>query len=26
VRPVPQRPARFRGWEFRAPAQLPVLL
>ena len=26
VRPDPQRPARFRGWEFRAPAQLPVLL
>ncbi len=26
VRPDPERPASFRGWEFRAPAQLPVLL
>jgi len=26
VRPVPDRPVRFRGWEFRAPAELPVLL
>lgn len=26
VRPHPERPARFRGWEFRAPGSLPVLL
>ena len=26
VRPAPDNPARFRGWEFRAPAELPVLL
>ncbi len=26
VRPDPERPWRMRGWEFRAPAELPVLL
>lgn len=26
LRPDPERPARFRGWEFRAPAELWVLL
>jgi aromatic O-demethylase, cytochrome P450 subunit len=26
ARPATDSPARFRGWEFRAPAQLPVLL
>lgn len=26
VRPDPERPSRMRGWEFRAPAELPVLL
>jgi cytochrome P450 len=26
VRPHPDRPARFRGWEFRAPAELHVQL
>lgn len=26
VRPDPDRPAWFRGWEFRAPGELPVLL
>lgn len=26
LQPVPGQPARFRGWEFRAPAVLPVLL
>jgi cytochrome P450 len=26
VGPHPEQPARMRGWEFRAPGSLPVLL